>query len=173
MARRGSIELSFGMIFSIIIIIAIVGVATYAIVYFLDLGKLTELSLFHQKFQETIDDVWGSSITDKVVSFTLPAGIKLVCFGNLSSNSWNPAYEEEYEHFKEYSSSFERERTNRFIYPTNEAGEFSFKKVSKIYLSELGQPHTDFECFEVSDRKIKVRLKKDTFDALVKVKKPL
>ena len=52
--KKGSIELSFGMIFSIIMIIAIVGVATYAIVSFLELGKATELSLFHQKFQETL-----------------------------------------------------------------------------------------------------------------------
>ena len=169
--RKGSIELSFGMIFSIIIIIAIVGVATYAIVYFLDLGKATELSLFHQKFQETIDDVWGSSITDKVVSFTLPAGIELVCFGNLSSNSWDPNYENEYEHFKQYASSFEKQNTNRFIYPTNEAGDFSYKKITKIDLSELGQPHTDFECFEVEGRKIRVRLEKDTFDASVKIKR--
>ena len=167
--NRGTIELSFGMIFSIIIIIAIVGVATYAIVSFLELGKATELSLFHQKFQETIDGVWGSSITDKVVSFTLPAGIKFVCFGNLSSNSWNPNYEIEYNDFKRYGSNFEKQNTNRFIYPTAKAGEFSYKKVSKIDLSELG---TNFECFEVRDRKIQVRLKKDTFDALVKIKRP-
>mgnify|MGYP001609437529 CR=1 FL=1 len=37
--KRGQIELSFGMIFSIIIIIALVATAFYAISYFFKLGK--------------------------------------------------------------------------------------------------------------------------------------
>lgn len=170
MGRKGAIEISFGMIFSIIIIVAIVGVATYAIVYFLDLGKATEMSLFHQKFQETIDDVWSASITDKVVSFTLPAGIELVCFGDLSSNSWDINYEDERRNLIRYASNYDKQNTNRFIYPIEKAGDFAYKKVDKIDLSELGTG-TDFECFETRNREIRVRLEKDTFDSLVKVKK--
>jgi hypothetical protein len=169
MKRRGVIGLSFGMIFSILMIIAIVAIAAYAIIYFLNLGKISEISLFHQKFQETVDEVWGSSITNKIVSFTLPGEIERVCFGNLSAQTRDQRYDKEYKDFKRYSSNFEKKTTNRFIYPTNEAGDFTYKKIDKIDLSGLD---SNFECFEVVNRKIRVRFEKDTFDALVIIGKP-
>jgi hypothetical protein len=168
MEKKGAMELSFGMIFSILMIIAIVSVASYAIVYFVNLGSLSEMALFHQKFQETVDEVWGTSITDKVYRFSLPKGIEYVCFGDLTTQNWNPLYEEVYNDLIQYSSNFEQANTNRFIYPRNKAGDFDFLKVEKIDLTELG---TDFECFEVRDRKIEVKMVKDQNDALVKLKK--
>lgn len=169
MKRKGVLNLSFGMIFSIIMIIAVVGIAVYAITYFINLGETTEIALFHQKFQETVDDIWGASITNKVVSFRLPRGIETVCFGSLEGSSWDVDYEKEYNDFKRYSSNFEKANTNRFIFPTAKAGAFAYKKVDKIDLSELG---TEFECFETRNRKIEVRFKKETFDASVKIEKP-
>lgn len=164
MNRRG-LELAFGMIFSIIMIITIVGVASYVIVHFLEVGKVSQLSLFHQNFQETVNDIWASSITNKVVSFDLPSGITQVCFGNLSESRWNPNYRQQRDDFIRYSSTFDRERSNRFIYPTEKSGDFALKKVDKIDLSGFD----GFDCIEVKDRKLRVRMIKDNFNPLVKV----
>ena len=166
MNRRGSIELSFGMIFSVIIMIAIVGVAVYAITTFLHIGKTTNLALFHQKFQETVDDVWATSITNRVFSFLIPNSIKLVCFGSLAGNSYNPQYENEFRELKRYASGFEQQNTNRFMHPQEKAEGFAYKKIDKIDLSGIVN---GFDCFEVRDGKVKIRLVKEDFDPLVKI----
>src|SRR3989344_5058326 len=154
MSKRGAIELSFGMIFSVIIIIAIVGVAVYAITTFLNIGKTSQFGLFHQRFQETVDDVWASSITNRVVSFSLPSDVKLVCFGSLSGSTYNPQYAEEFQELKRYSSNFEQQNTNRFLYPSDKAGEFAYKKVDKVDLSGMTN---GFDCFRVTSGTVKIR----------------
>ncbi|MDP4039905.1 MAG: hypothetical protein Q8P57_04995 [Candidatus Pacearchaeota archaeon] len=169
MNKRGVLSLSFGMIFSIIMIIAIVGVASYIIISFIGLGSDTEVVLFHQEFQETIDEIWGSAITNKVFSFNLPGNIELVCFGDLKGSTYELQYKEEYDEFKEFSSNFEKENTNRFIYPMKFAGDFAFSEVDRISLTGLG---SDFECFEVKSGKIEVRLEKGDFDSSVRIKRP-
>ncbi len=165
MNKKGSIELSFGMIFSIIIMVAIIGVAIYVISVFLDIGETSQFGLFHQQFQETIDEVWASSITNKVSTFPLPNSIELVCFGSLSGSSYNPRYEDEFRELKRYSSNFEQQNTNRFLYPSDKGGEFTYKKIEKINLSAMN----GFDCFEVKSGVLKIRLVKDEFDALVKI----
>ncbi len=165
MNKRGTIELSFGMIFSIIIMVAIIGVAVYAISVFLDIGKTSQLGLFHQQFQETIDEVWASSITNKISSFSLPMSIELVCFGSISGNIYNPQYESEFKELKKYSSSFEKQNANRFFYPSDKGGEFNYKKIGKIDLSAMN----GFDCFKVKSGVLKIRLIKEEFDALVKI----
>tara|TARA_Y100000310_G_scaffold344558_1_gene457965 strand:+ start:3158 stop:3667 length:510 start_codon:yes stop_codon:yes gene_type:complete len=167
MQKRGSIQISFGMIFSIIIIIAIVGTAIYAITSFVGIGKATEMALFHQEFQESVNDVWATSITNKIVKFGLPTGIELVCFGSLESNNINQDYSGEFDELRRYSNNLDKQNANRFIYPIDKAGDFTFSKVEKIDLSELD---TGFECFEVRNGELKVRLVKGQNDALVKLK---
>ena len=166
MNKRGAIELSFGMIFSIIIIIAIIGVGVYAITTFLQIGKTSQIGLFHQRFQETIDEVWASAITNRVVSFSLPRNIGLVCFGSLAGNSYNPQYENEFRELKRYASGFEQQNTNRFLHPQEKAGGFAYKKVDKIDLSGLTN---GFDCFEVRNGAVRIRLMKNEFEPLVKI----
>src|SRR3989338_2426588 len=60
MKEKRGLELSFSMIFSIIVIIAIVAVAFYMISYLLKLKNCTELGLFGRDLQDTIDRAWNS-----------------------------------------------------------------------------------------------------------------
>ena len=166
MNKRGAIELSFGMIFSIIIMIAIIGVAVYAITAFLNIGKTSQIALFHQRFQETVDEIWSSSITNKIVSFSVPGSVEFVCFGNLAGNSYNPEYEDEFKELKRYSSGFEQQSTNRFLYPPGKVGQLTYKKVDKVDLTGLTN---GFDCFEVRDGNVRIRLQKTEFDSSVKV----
>ena len=80
MGKRGEIYISFGMIFSVILIIAIIGVSFYAINYFLNLGKCAEISLFYQGFQNEIDEAWSSEIVKTTFVGKLPVEIESVCF---------------------------------------------------------------------------------------------
>jgi hypothetical protein len=166
MNKRGAIELSFGMIFSIIIMIAIIGVAVYAISAFLDIGKTSKLGLFHQKFQEIVDEIWASSITNRIVSFTVPGNIEFVCFGELDGNSYNPQFEDQFTELKRYASGFEQRSTNRFLYPPAKAKDFAYKQIDKIDISGLTN---GFDCFRTREGTVKIRFVKEEFDPFVRV----
>ena len=54
MKKRGQLQISFGMIFSIILIIAFVALAVYVIMIFLDTGKCANTGLFKNDLQQEI-----------------------------------------------------------------------------------------------------------------------
>lgn len=162
--KRGSIEISFGMIFSIIIIIALIGVAVYAITNFLGFSRSAEAGLFYEKFQSSVDDIWSSSITNRVISFSLPSNINFVCFGSIADNGYSGRYVSIFSNLRQASSGFQQQNSNVFLYPAERAKEFAFKKIDHIDTSSLG-----FDCFEVKSGKVNIRLSKGEFESLVKV----
>jgi hypothetical protein len=164
--RRGSIELSFGMIFSIILIIALLGVATYAMVAFLRLSKGAGLAGFHQDFQADVDSAWASTLTNKIVEYRVPNGLTHACFGNLTAPTFNQQFARQRQELVKYASGFEKQTSNRFLYPIDAAEEFAFGKVEKI---DLGQLSAGFDCFAVSNGRVRIRLIKEDFNPLVKI----
>jgi hypothetical protein len=162
--KRG-LQLTFGMIFSIIIIIAIVGVSFYAINYFLNLGKCTEISLFYQDFQKEVDKAWNSEITKETYIGNLPRKIESVCFLDREPEETTVSFGvgEEYEVLEDYF----RIGGNMFIYPPEETCNQVYKTVQHIDVSELDGWH----CFPVRENRVEIPIDKGSFDALVKVKK--
>ncbi len=80
LTNRGQMKISFGMIFSIILIILFIFVAFYAITKFLDLQKTVQISKFYDNLQSDIDKIWKSSQGSQEIVYTLPSKIKAVCF---------------------------------------------------------------------------------------------
>ncbi|VVB82073.1 Uncharacterised protein [uncultured archaeon] len=78
--KRGQIELSFGMIFSIILIIIFLGFGIYAIIKFLQFQESIQISTFSSDFQSDVNKMWKSSQGSQVVTYTLPSKIISVCF---------------------------------------------------------------------------------------------
>src|SRR3989344_1356467 len=87
------IGMSFSTILSIMIIIAIVGVAAYVLVYFLDVNKCAQGGFFYEDLQDEINKVWTSErysgfFEGEIASSgLLRSGVEFVCFGNLTSSS--------------------------------------------------------------------------------------
>ncbi len=82
MGKKGQVELSFGMIFAIFIIIATIGVAVYVISNFVNLGNCTQISNFYNTLDERVQTAYASDTTNDIFSGNLPSGIQEVCFGN-------------------------------------------------------------------------------------------
>ena len=78
--KRGQIDLSFGLIFSVILIIAFLGFAVYAIINFLGMKDKIEVGKFIDELQGDVDTAWKSSQTLDDFSYFLPVNIKEVCF---------------------------------------------------------------------------------------------
>lgn len=158
MASRGELSLSFGVIFSLIIIIAIIGVGFYMISYFLSLKECTELGLYKRDLQLRIDDAWHSEEVSDSFEGTVPSFLEKLCFGNLSQGSAR----EEYQTLKR----FDEPGANLFYYPLPSG------RCDVTYGELKHARFTGFTCITVNDGKAKVNLIKNTFDTTVLVCDP-
>ena len=156
--KRGVISISFSMIFSVILIIAIIGVSFYAINYFLNLGKCAEISLFYQGFQNEIDEAWSSEIARTTFVGKLPGDIESVCFRESGASGVGKEYEASEDYF--------RTGGNMFLYPPERACNQVLIKAKHIDLTGFG-----WGCFSVRDNRVEIPIEKGSFDALVKIKR--
>jgi len=96
-------KLSFGMIFSIILIIVFLVVAFYAIQKFIVLQKDITYKQFISDFQDDVDKMWKGSPGSQIQEYLLPASITSICFVdaqpyNMKANYKNKYFEETINH---------------------------------------------------------------------------
>lgn len=82
MKKKGQMQLSFGMIFTIIMIIVFLAFAFYAITKFLELQQSIQISTFLNNFQDDVNKMWKSVQGSQTVVYTLPSYVSAVCFVN-------------------------------------------------------------------------------------------
>lgn len=78
-SKRGQLKLSFGMIFSIILIIIFIAFAFYAILKFLGLQDSVKIAQFTDNLQDDINKMWRGSGSQEV-EYSVPSKIKSICF---------------------------------------------------------------------------------------------
>lgn len=78
--NRGQTQISFGVIFSIILIILFISFAVYGISKFMAAANLAKFEKFKSDFQEDIDKMWRSTQGSQKVEYIIPAKISQVCF---------------------------------------------------------------------------------------------
>ncbi|MDD5012674.1 MAG: hypothetical protein PHQ66_03475 [Candidatus Nanoarchaeia archaeon] len=78
--KNGAIELSFGMIFSVVLIIVFLAFGFYAITKFIDLQKTIQIEKFLSDLQSDVDKMWKSSQGSQTVEYMLPSNVVSVCF---------------------------------------------------------------------------------------------
>ncbi len=160
---KGQIDLSFGVIFSIILIVAIIGVAFYAITYFLNIKKCSDIAFFYKDLEGEINRAYGSQLYQDVFEGGLPSGIDSVCFGNLSS-SLARQYGKEYEFLKRYKDI----NANLFLYPNKNAcdSNLAYTNLEHVKMSE-----NVFFCSSVKNGKVQIKIDKSNFDSLISLSK--
>ncbi len=94
-SKRAQMKLSFGMIFSIFLIIIFLAFAIYVIIKFLDMQHLIQIETFQNNLQANINTMWQSQQGSREVEYNLPKKITAVCFTdddyqNLMFESENP-----------------------------------------------------------------------------------
>ena len=77
--KKGAMELSFGMLFSIILIIIFIAFAIYGIGKFLNLQKEIQTKTFVDNLNFDIEKLWKSSGSQPVI-YPLPGNVERVCF---------------------------------------------------------------------------------------------
>lgn len=159
MTKRAQIQMSFGVIFSIIIIAATLGIAGYVILKVWNAGNDAGCKLFYSDLQKKIDEAWnqdgGSSY---VFSGSASSESEKVCFG-YTNQTFAELDKAAHEKIEEYSSK----SVNLFFYPIASCGDSSFSYNLKHIKTDK------FFCVDIQNGKASVKIAKGTFDALVKL----
>jgi hypothetical protein len=131
--KRGqdSFGMSFGMLFSIFLIIIFVAAAFMVIRVFLNFGATTNVGQFYNDLQDEIDSAWRSSSTEKKFEINLPSEITNICFINLSAPI--TANEEYYDKIPQYYY----EEKNLFLVPPGAAEGLESKHLDNINIDAI------------------------------------
>lgn len=78
--KKGQTQISFGMIFSVILIIGFIAFAVWGIKKFLDVSDFAQAEKFKSDFQADIDNMWTSTQGSQALEYALPKKIGQVCF---------------------------------------------------------------------------------------------
>lgn len=139
--RRAQIHISFGMIFSVIMIIVFIGFAIFAIQKFLGVQKSIQINQFYDNLQTDINAVWNSAQSSQAKSYNVPSSIGKICFINSQSGNMI-TYDE----------------SGR---PT---GSSNIENIDIVTIATSGSP-----CFENTDGKINLVLRKGFNETLVMI----
>ena len=158
--KRAQIDISFGMMFSIIIIIATIAVAAYAINYFLKLQNCTEIVGFYSELKDNVDKAYSSSFSNNLIELSTPGGAEEICFGNISKAG--SGYPLEYKELGRLSGR----NYNVYIYPSNQkcANSQPGYRLEKAEIRE-------FFCASIISGKVKLRIVKEFNEPKARVDK--
>lgn len=151
MHKRG-LEIAFGMLFSILIIAAILATVLYVIVHFVRLSNCSQAALFVQDIQEKIDRSWNAEEVRDFFSGRLPSSVTKVCFGSLSGARAKPEYA--------LLARYRDEQANMFLYPPLERCSIKYANLQKTSIP-------NFFCASVEGGLVKVKLEKTSSENLV------
>ena len=78
--KKAQLNISFGMIFSIILIIVFIAFAFYSIKAILNWQSSLQIETFMKDIQTDVDKMWKGTSETQIVDYSLPKKITFVCF---------------------------------------------------------------------------------------------
>ena len=155
-------ELSFGMIFSIILIIAFISFAGYVTVKFLNFQSDVKIKQFQQSLQSSVNDIWLSEQGKNTIGYPLPTSVERVCFFDKDSDGKGKD-EALYNLFFGLSV-----KENLMFYPEGSGEGESGIKIDNLDLKNTTAAENPL-CIDNKDGKVTMTLKMDYGEKLVKV----
>jgi len=128
--KKGQMEISFQMIFSLILIAAFIYAAFVGIRYFLATADQVKINSFISELQSKVDQTWMTTETSQTYKLSLPAKIKYVCFAD-STIAKNMLIKD-CSDFEAYIPIFKSQSMNMFFCPSKEVWKTSAPIYAKI-----------------------------------------
>lgn len=163
--KKGQMKMSFGMIFSIILMAIFIGFAFYAIQKFLGLQNSVQVAKFARDLQNDVDKMWKGSQGVQQKEYFLPSKIKYVCIIDYESGKIG-----RYEDFYNDLDQFYYETENMFFHPAGSADGLDAKWLKNINLGKITSAQNPY-CFENIKGKVKLVIKKEFGEALVTIER--
>ena len=165
--KKGDMNISFGMIFSIIMIIIFVTFAFYAIQKFLGFSNSAQAGQFTSSLQLDVDRIWRGSQATENKDYNLPTKVKYICFADYSPTANKKGENEDF--YDELNQAFFGDE-NLFFYPPGSGEGFDSVKIKHIDLEKITENENPL-CFPNVKGKISLTIKKDFNEALVSIEK--
>ncbi len=163
MEKKGDFSISFGMIFSIILIIIFIIFSFWAIQKFLGIQNSAQIGKLSGDLQADVDKIWKGSEGSQQQEYFIPSKVKYVCFADYISN----ARGKNFNFFKDLNAAFNGEE-NLFFYPIGSANGFDSANVKHIDLGNTTAEDNPL-CFENIKGKVRLTMKKNFGEALVRI----
>lgn len=155
-------KISFGMIFSIILIVFFLGFSFYAIQKFLAFQKSIQVGQFTNNLQKDIDKMWAGTAGSAEEEYILPSKIDYICLLDSSLPVKGPK-KDIYTDLRFSSSG----TNNIFFYPPEATGgidpSINLKHIDVEKIVEIENPY----CIPNKNGKVKLTVKMDLGDSLV------
>ena len=158
--KKGGFEMSFGMIFSILLIIAFVFVSFYVIKVFLGIKNCGELGRFYEELQASIENAKKSPETSQKITSLLPTSIEYMCIVDLNESG------------KGQRSGLYEElllvNRNFAVYPKTKCKGLGGIDLKYANIAGITQSENPF-CIKVEGGKISLRVEKTLYEKLVRI----
>lgn len=146
-----TMDIPFGLIFSLFLIMVFIVIAFIAIKNFLSVGDCAGVGQFYEKFQGKVDEAWTSQSSDFSFKMDLPSGINTICFIDFSrqlqdSGGGNYSWE---------LGRYSVEDVNVVLLPVTDACNMESKKINHINISKITESKNPY-CVDVS-RELKIK----------------
>lgn len=156
-------NMSFGMIFSIILIVIFISFAIYAIIVFLGTTQYTIGASFFKNLQSDINDIWQTGAGSQLRTYTVPSKTKFVCFGDARASN----FAQNRVDLEELASVFWGGKNIAF-YPKGAGEGMDGTVLEKIDLNLIIQEENPY-CIEVKNKKVSLIISMKSGDSLVNI----
>jgi hypothetical protein len=160
---EGVFGMSFGMIFTIILIVFFFSAAFIGIRAFLNFQTQAEIGLFFQDFQEKIDEAWNSQSSSYTFNTTLPSGIKYICLINVSAPTKNAANIEK-EIFTYVKRGYTDPQKNFYLYSPDKDYGMNWAGIKHIQMAESNP-----QCIPVEDGFVSIKIERNFEDKFPRI----
>ncbi len=152
---KGAMELSFGMIFSIILIIAFVAFTFFVVKKFLDFKDTSMIGKFGSEFQTNVNTIWAaSSESSQTYEYIVPGKIQGVCIWDSK-----PGAKVTDQKIKENIEIAFYGEENTFLYPNEKANDLGSKKVDHLDIEKITFSENPY-CIKTNEGKVKIKISK-------------
>jgi hypothetical protein len=159
--KKGQMKLSFGMIFSIILIAVFVAFAFYAIQKLIGFQDQINVVQFKDDLQKDIDKLWKSPLGSQEVSYRVPQGVEKVCLIDYDSLPEGRDLDI-YDKLKQVYYETE----NVFFYPIGKTEGNNAFRLKHLDLEKTTDENNPL-CFKTEDSKIKMIINMKYGESLV------
>jgi hypothetical protein len=157
-SKKGSIEMSFQFIFSVILVAVVIFVGFYVIKMFLDRAEQLKFLDFTSRLKsdQGIWGVWTQEEASQIFSGQINSKIKYVCFANIN-NCQDPNIAELKGFCRNISQKYQGKSYNMFFYPFGVAEKYHAASAVSVYCNADNEPIK--KCIEIPKTPVCIKAK--------------
>tara|TARA_Y100000310_G_C20599264_1_gene772133 strand:- start:172 stop:684 length:513 start_codon:yes stop_codon:yes gene_type:complete len=161
--KASILGLSFGTIFSIILIIFFFIIAFFVIRAFLGTQKCAQVGIFSDDFKNEIKKAWNSPKQVSTFKGRLPSSLTHVCFADFSK-----PFRGEYEEIWNVINIYDGENANTFLYPIEKTCDMPYHDINHLDMENIISDKNPY-CIVVESGNIDIEIQKELGDRFVRV----